>query len=227
MMQHECLMSTNPAHNKHTRDGMVYALQKAQDDLWGMYDWPWLMIRRDVDVTASQRYIDPPADMTVRGVREISVRWGDEWVPMSYGIDDRHYAIVDSDKAETRTPIERWQVYEDRQIELWPMPAEASNSTTLEGRLRIRGKKTLARLIDEDDQCDLDPYDIVLFASTKYLKGEKAADIKEKWRVRHSDLEAAFSKRRTFNMFGLSGSGPLPDRSSRVIPRVHYRVNEV
>lgn len=223
MLRHEVKYSQNPAHNKQVHDDQVYALQSAQSDLWYEFDWPYMMVDRDLDVVAQQRYVEPHADIGIDDIRCIYTRYGGDWCPLLHGIGPDQYSAWDSDLLETSVPIERWRIYEGREIEIWPLPPTASDSTTLEGKLRIHGKKKLPPLIDEDDQCELDARDIVLFAASKYAKGDLAKEINAKWKLRHADIRAGLSSGQSVQMFGIGGT--RHEKTLRGPPRVHYRVS--
>lgn len=222
MLRHELKLSANVAHNRQVHDQQVYALQRAQRDLWAEFDWPYLMVYRDSAVTAGMRYLDPPTDIARDNIVKMFVRYGGDWLPLKYGITPEHYSAFDSDLGDRSTPTERWQLYEDSQIEIWPIPDTASDATTLEGKLRFWGKRELARLVDEADRCELDADDIVLFAATKLATGETRKDIQEKWRLRHADIRAGLSPGGSFQMFGLTER--QHGKQLRGPPRVHYRV---
>lgn len=221
----EIRTSGNPAHNTGVRDSQIQLLQRTQEWLWEDYDWPHLRVRRDFSLQAGQRYYDTPSDMNIDRVEMLSVRYGEQWVPLHVGIDDTHFSTWDSDLDERSWPIERWQIYEDEQIEVWPMPADDADATTLEGTVRIVGIRNLAPLVADSDRADLDDRLIVMFAAAETLAAQGAPDASLKLQTaqrRFADLKANVSKIKSFSILGKSG----PARKLKGPPRVHYRDRE-
>lgn len=225
--------STNPAHNANARDAQVYALQKTQERLWRKHDWPHLRVRRFIDLQAGQRYYDsrgakledgtPAADMGIERLETIEVRWGEEWHPLVPGITAEHYSTWDSDLDERTWPVERWQVYENEQFEIWPIPADNADTVTLDGRLRLTGIRDLLPFVADDDRADLDDDLIVKWGALKSLSrsGSKDAQVVlDEAKQIESDLTQGFSKLKTFS---LSGKTDEYRRKLRGPFRVHYR----
>jgi hypothetical protein len=228
--------SSNPAHNANARDAQVLALQKTQERLWRKHDWPHLRVRRFLDLQAGQRYYDsrgakladgtPSADLGIERLETIEVRWGDEWTPVLPGIGAAQYSTYDSDLDERSWPVERWQVYEDEQIEIWPIPASNADTTTLDGRLRLVGIRDLRAFVADDDRADLDDDLIVKWGAIKALSrsgGKDAQVVLEEAKRIEADLTAGFTKSKVFS---LSGRPLRSTRCPKGPARVHYRVNE-
>jgi hypothetical protein len=226
--------SSNPAHNSNARDAQVRALQKAQERLWEKHDWPDLRVRRYLDLQAGQRYYDPrgaklddgtPAsDLGLSRVEMIELRWGDEWVPVRSGLGLEHYATYDSDLDERSWPAERWQVYEGQMIEIWPIPSENANGTTLDGRLRLTGIRDLRPLVADGDVADLDDTLIVKTAAVKTLARSGSKDgqvVLDEAKRLEADLTGNFTKTKSFS---LAGRDCTPYRQPRGPGRVHYRI---
>jgi hypothetical protein len=228
--------SSNPAHNSNARDAQVLALQKAQERLWRKHDWPFLRVRRYIDLQAGQRYYDsrgaeledgtPAADLGIERLERIEVRWGEEWCPLPHGIGVEHYATWDSDTNARSWPVERWQVYEDEQFEIWPIPASNADTTTLDGRLRLTGIRDLRTLVADDDRADLDDDLIVKWGTLKALSrsGSKDAQVVlDEAKQIEAGLTQGFSKAKSFSLAGR----PADDSKHLHGPwRVHYRTNE-
>lgn len=222
----EIRASGNAAHNSATRDNDIRLLQRVQETLWDEHDWPHLRVRRTLDLQAGQRYYDTPEDLPIDRVELVEVRYGEEWVSLCPGIGLDHYAAFDSDLDERSWPVERWQVYEDDQIEIWPIPADNADATTLEGTLRLTGIRALNPLVADDDRADLDNRLIYLNAAAETLAASGAKDAPLKLRAaekRKAKLLGNQSKIKSFSMFGGAAS---PARRLRGPARVHYRSNE-
>ncbi|HRP25395.1 hypothetical protein [Thauera sp.] len=228
--------SSNPAHNANARESQVQAIQKAQERLWRKHEWPFLRVRRFIDLQAGQRYYDTrgakredgtaAADLGIERLESIEVRWGEQWIPLCYGIGAAQYAEWDSDMGARSWPAERWQVYEDEQFEVWPIPSDNADPTTLEGRLRLTGIRDLRPLVSDDDRADLDDDLIVKWGALKALAraGSKDAQVVlDEAKQIEAGLTAGFTKSKTFS---LAGRDSTPERRRRGPFRVHYRDNE-
>jgi hypothetical protein len=226
--------SSNPAHNSASRDAQVRALQRTQETLWRQHDWPFLRVRRYVDLQAGQRYYDtrgakldddtPSSDLSLERLETIEVRWGEEWCPVPHGLDRSHYATWDSDLDQRTWPIERWQIYEDEAVEIWPIPSENADPSTLDGRLRLTGIRDLRPLVADSDTADLDDTLIVKWAAVKALAKSASKDgqvVLEEAKRLEADLTGNFTKTKSFS---LAGRDPGPARQLRGPARVHYRV---
>jgi hypothetical protein len=225
--------SSNPAHNSSARDAQVRALQRAQESLWRKHDWPFLRVRRYIDLQAGQRYYDsrgaklddgtPAADLGIERLETIEVRWGEQWCPVCPGIDRSHYNTWDSDLDQRSWPIERWQVYEDEAIEIWPIPADNADPTTLDGRLRLTGIRDLRNFVADSDVADLDDTLIVKWAAVKPLARSGSKDgqvVLDEAKRLEADLTGNFTKTKTFS---LAGRAQAPQRQLHGPWRVHYR----
>lgn len=222
----EIRASGNAAHNSSAREGQVRLLQRVQNDLWEKYDWPFLRVDRFADLQAGQRFYDTPDDMPIDRVEAIHVRYGEEWCRLEYDIRAGHYSTFDSDLDERSWPVERWEIYEGEQIEIWPIPSINADLETLEGRMKLTGIRSLRALVADDDRCDLDGDLIVLHAAAETLaaQGAKDAPLKlTKAQQREANLTGNLSKVKNFTLYGgaretrWKPAGP---------PRVHYRTTE-
>jgi hypothetical protein len=220
----EIRASGNAAHNASAREGQVVLLNRIQEDLYDKYDWPLLRIERTLDVQAGQRYYDTPDDINIDRLESIQVRYGQQWCELGYGIDASHYSTWDSDLDERSWPVDRWMIYEGEQIELWPVPSDNVNATSLDGRLKLIGIKKLTPMVQDDDVAMLDDRLIVLHAAAETLgaSGAKDAAIKlNKAQERERMLTSNMSKIKTFSLSGNSDDGGWKPKGP---PRVAYRV---
>lgn len=217
--------SGNPAHNRSTRDTHVHFLQRNQELLWESHDWPHLRVKREMPLQAGQRYYDTPDDMIIDRVEEIAVRYSGDWCRLGKRITDEHYASWDSDQDERSWPVEAWQVYEDEQVEIWPIPSDDAEESSKEGTLRFTGIRSLRPFVADSDRADLDDRLVVLQAAGEYLssKGDKRAPlVLQAAAKRLNSLTANMSKIKQFPMFKNTGYRRRP----APIPRVHYRDRE-
>lgn len=222
--------SQNPAHNAAVRDAQVHLLQRVQDWLWDEVDWAHLRVERMIELQAGQRIYDTPDDLPIERLEKIDVRYGGDWCPLGVGVDPAHYALHDSYTDERSWPVERWRVWEDEQIEIWPIPSENSArfddpaSREIEGQLRLTGIRKLRPFVADDDPADLDDRLIVLFAASETLAANGAPDAEMKAQAatrRLKALRANMSKKTSFSLFG-AGRQQAP-RYRAPMPTVHYR----
>lgn len=169
--------SVNPAVGQEKLAQLQQVLRRHQELLYDEYTWNFLRVRdADKVLAAGQRYYDFPAAINPDRVESVSVRWGNQWIPVRFGIDaEREYNVSDSGLGERTDPVERWDWHDDDgqlQFEVWPMP-------TGPGTIRFSGIKPLAPLVANDDRAALDDRLIVLFAAAELRQGQDDAQIKE------------------------------------------------
>src|ERR1700751_5618497 len=78
--------STNVAHGINDRDPLLYYLNRVQTQLVIDYDWPQLIIDRDVKCQDGQRYYPYPADLAFEDVTNIWVMINTVYNELGYGI---------------------------------------------------------------------------------------------------------------------------------------------
>lgn len=219
--------SGNSAHNTQVEEAQVLNLIHTQEMLWTKHDWPHLRVRLTANLVAGTRYYAVPATMSVDRLEEVQVYHGGEWVKLRHGIDVEQYAQFNSETevVQTSWPVERWQLnrgadHTDK-VEVWPVPDQATDTETLEGKLRFIGIRDL-RDVANGDPFDLDSELIVLYAAAKELAKQDAKHqrfvLEQAIRLENS-LTGNFTKVKQFR-FG--GARPEP-YSRRSPPRVHYR----
>lgn len=228
----EVRASDNPAHNAGVRDGQVRLLQRTQEWLYDEYDWAFLRVERFTELQNGQRFYDTPADIEIDRLEKIDVRYGSDWVPLGFGVEDDCYAVYDSYVDQRGWPVQRWKIHEDEQIEIWPIPGANSSryddpaATDREGQLRMTGIRKLRPLVADDDVADLDDRLIVLYAASETLaaKDSKDAGLKAQAAAkRFKALTGNMTKVKTFGLFGVTDREPKPRRPP--IPTVHYRTS--
>lgn len=223
----EIRASGNAAHNSSVRDNQVRLLQRVQEYLYDEAQWPHLRVERDLDLQAGQRYYDPPTDVNLDRIECLELRYGDQFVPVEYGINREHLSVWDSDKDERSWPVERWQIYEDEQLEFWPIPAADMDPVSLEGRIRITGIRNLRPLVEDDDRADLDDRLIVLYAAAETLAAQNSPDASLKLAAaqeRKKILLGNLTKTKAFKLFGGSQGYQWRPKGP---PLVHYRDKQV
>lgn len=214
MYRSACRLSRNAAHNNQVRDTQVEELQQKQDFFWEDFAWPHLRVERFINVQAGQRYYDPLSatledgtgggDLDITRISRIDVRYSAVYNPVDPGIDDGHYAAHDSETDQRAWPPRRWLLTEDEQIEIWPVPDQNADTTTLEGRVRIIGIRKLRPLVADADVCDIDDQLLVKSAAADYLAatGAKDAQLKLDQAARlYAKIKGQLMPRKKFRMF--------------------------
>ncbi len=171
-----CRMSLNAAHNSQHRDAQIKMLQEKQEFFWGDFAWPHLRVDRFINVQAGQRYYDMPADLDIDRISHIEVRFGQAYNRLRWGIDAPQYAAFDSELDQRSDPIQRCKITEDEQLEVWPIAQTDFDATTLEGRMKITGIRTLLPLVADSDRADLDDQLLILSCAGDYLAASGAKD---------------------------------------------------
>lgn len=195
--------SLNSNLGSSMRDVLINSIQRVQRRLWDDYSWPFLRVRRDIDLQDGARYYDLPADMVFERIERVEFKYGDIWEPVSYGIGRDQYNQYDSDRDIRSWPIYRYDNYENNQIEVWPIPNQNIDATTGSGKLRIHGIRNLSALVEDSDTADLDDQLIVLYAAANILTRQRQADAGGKLQeanAHYMRLKARLSKSDTFVM---------------------------
>jgi hypothetical protein len=191
---------------------ITYLINRTQNELATAYDWPNLVIDRDIDLVANQRYYQYPQDLPFENVNWVWVLLNQVWNLVEYGIYPEHFAIWNSDLGFISWPVQRWMHnYDSGLFECWPIPSQAGN-------LRMRGMKEIPELRDMSDECTLDPTLITLFTSAELLARENAKDAPMKLQkaqsfLRRMQTRQTAHKRKPF-VVGGGGTGDM--RSPRI-----------
>jgi hypothetical protein len=219
----EARLSGNPAHNTNVRESQVRRLQRIQEWLWEEHDWPHLRVERFISVQAGQRFYSPPDDLTIDRIHRIEVRYGEEWCELAPLIPSEAYSQWDSERDERSWPVSRWRIYENDQIELWPIPDDNADAVTLEGVLKITGIRSLRPLVQDDDRSDLDDRMLVLFAAAEELAASGAQDAQFKADAAQKRVLHLTGNASKVKVFRVGGSTVSHEAKLRGPPRVHYR----
>lgn len=168
----EAALSTNSSRGTDHRNYIIRLIRRYYEQLYDEHDWPFLRLKREdagKDIEAGQRYYDFPAELNLERAHKLWVKWGETWIPMEYGITPDDYSAQDSDDDERTDPPLKWQIYDENQFEIWPLPA-----TDNPGGLRFEGIRKATALNEESDRCDLDGTLIALFVAAEILGKNKA-----------------------------------------------------
>lgn len=202
------------------RDVLVKVLQRQQRRLWEDYDWTFLRVDRDVAVANGQRYYSFPSDLTIERLEKVEFKYGDRWIPVSYGIGRAEYDTHDSDRDVRAFPVQRWKEHDNDQIEIWPIPSQDGSTATTSNVIRFTGIRKLRPLVSEADLADLDDTLLVLFSAAEMLAREKSADANIKLQLadqHYKRLKARSSKSETFSLAGGSTQSARGPQGPKII----------
>jgi hypothetical protein len=178
----EARYAADPSLGQNYRGTLVRALQRHQARLWLDFDWPFLKVSRDKSLAAGQRYYDLPTDLPSERIISVQRKQDGIWVPQSgsldYGIGAAEYSIMDSEAGVREDPVLKWEIRENDQFEVWPLPA--SNATTTNNIIRFWGIRKLKNLIADSDTAELDDDMLVLYSAAELLAARDQKDAKAK-----------------------------------------------
>ncbi|MBG6172669.1 hypothetical protein IWQ55_000304 [Labrenzia sp. EL_208] len=199
----EAGLSGNVAHNKGAHDKQVRLLQRVQRRLWEDTNWDHLHVYRDVEIEAGQRYFAPPEDISADRITRIEYRYINDWCKLDEQITSAEYNTYDSDSDERAEPISNFDVRENDQIEVWPIPETGYDASSNNGLLRVWGYRDLRKFVDDDDRCDLDGDLIVIHAALEELadkENPKSNLLADKLRRLENSLFSHGSKIKQFKL---------------------------
>ncbi len=167
----EARISPNPAHHQHVLTSQILLLNKTARALWTKYSWKHLKIKRHYALQDGQRYYDITDDFDVTRIYDIRRRDGGDWVKLRSPINDCDYGVHESDVDERSWPVRAWSLAEGEQIEMWPIPDQNGEASTLEGYFRVTGMAKLQIMEDMSDTCPLDGDLVAKLAAVETLFG--------------------------------------------------------
>ncbi len=156
-------------------------LQLAMQQKWLAlrWNWPFLKLEKDVNLTAGENIYDFPNAANVplfelgKPVAAFCF-FGQLWNELCVGINPKYYNSLNPDLDQRADPVTNWDFYRESnssalKFEVWPLPASANV-------IRFVGQMTLPRLTQATDTCILDDLLIVQFTAAKLATRMKQAD---------------------------------------------------
>lgn len=171
--------STNVAFGINDRDTLLYYINRTQQDLYRDFDWPQLIVDRDVKLADGQRYYPYPTDLAFDDVTHIWVLINTVYNELGYGIGPYEMVLWNSDNGFKSWPTQKWMHHaDDNTFELWPVP----DSTAVDANaiVRLRGTKTVPWMINDSDLCVLPEHLITVYAAVEILMRDNAKDAEAK-----------------------------------------------
>jgi hypothetical protein len=225
----EARLSLNPAHNPDVQSQQIRLLQKHQQRLWEDFRWPHLRVERQLQLQSGQRYYAPPSDIIIENIEKIEVFRDSSWLPLDPQIDPCFYSTWNSDLDERSWPPLRWDFHngdEGDELEIWPIPDQNADVTTLDGVMLVTGIRNLKPLVDPNtDRADLDDLMLVAFAAAEILAGtgQKDAQLKLDFaNDRYRTLRSRLTNKTTMKMFGEQPIGTRKIVIGRYRPPIVY-----
>lgn len=207
-LRSECGLSTNVAHGLNDRDSMIYLLDRTQLDLWENWDWPFLTIDRDIALGVGVASYAYPADLNFEGITDAWIVGPNQLYRLSYGINPADTVSV----SLPSWPPRHWRHDVDNNaILLWPTPDQSASGNTL----RLRGTKSVSRLINDSDESTLPWRIIVLSAAAEVLAKEQDPSAQTK-ATRAAELIRRLKARTVSHKGGITPLGGTPGRMPRV-----------
>jgi len=212
--------SANPAMGQNAVHQMNHILNRTQERLWADFDWPQLVIDRDVPMVDGQRFYSLGNDIDFNRVFSTDVKYSATWRPVSFGISTANYNELDPEENDKQDPVMAWDTSEDGNIEVWPTPA--STGTT---KMRFRAIKKLQKMSADADVSMLDDKLIVLFSAADMLAHAKAPDAGVKLQLANAHYARLRGHSNKNNVTIYGGGRPAASRGmvgGRVYPTGNY-----
>lgn len=222
MVRDECKLSTNSSRGTDHRNYIVRLIRRHYEQLYDEHDWPFLALKREdagKDIEAGQRYYDFPEQLNLERAHCLWVKWGEQWIELAYGITPGDYSAQDSDSDERADPALKWQIYDENQYEIWPLPA----SDTV-GGMRFEGTRKATPLVDNEDRCDLDGVLVSLFVAAEILGGNKATEGQSQKKQGAAQDRLITLKSRAPRPRVIMGMGQMSSQKYRIIGGRYVRV---
>lgn len=167
--------STNVAHGVNDRETLLYYLNRTQIQLYQDYDWPELIIDRDFPLADGQRYYPYPTDLAFDDISSVHVLIGSFWQELLYGIGTAELTLLNSDLGAKQWPTLKWFHHaDDDTMEIWPVPDQSAVAAL--AKIRLRGTKTVVKMVNDADLSTLPDNLIVLFSAVEILQRDDAKD---------------------------------------------------
>jgi hypothetical protein len=151
-------------------------LDRTQTTLWQDLRPLSSRVVRFMPLQAGQRYYDFPTDLDIESATDFRTQHGAIWIECERGLEAYHYNAFNSDAGVRSSPAMRWDLVNtgsnaqgalgDAQVEIWPIPAQ-------NGMARLEGIMTPPTLVNDSDQCVIDPDLIICTAAAELMARDK------------------------------------------------------
>lgn len=172
-LKKECRRSSATSRATDNDEYLDALIRRYAEQIYMDYDWPWARMHKedgDKELAAGQRYYDFPTQLDVERTIKLYRKYGNTWTELPQGITPIDYSAHDSDVDERADPALKWDVYDERQFEIWPLPASNGDIVRWDGYRRMEA------LVDDTSRLDVDDMLVVLFAASEVLAGSNQKD---------------------------------------------------
>lgn len=165
----EAGFSTDAGHAIYSKDRINQMVNRVERRMATVEDWPNMSFEEQVTIPADTRYVTLPANLALGMIDRAWVKYGTDWVPVSYGISARERSVYNEDQRSL--PITRWEAVApgDSEFEVWPIGG--SDQTML-----FEGTKKFGAMVSDSDTCVLDADVIVLRVAAQILGRDRKDD---------------------------------------------------
>lgn len=214
----ESRLSTSNSRGLDDLENVQQMIRRVQETLYDDYDWPFMRVDKEAatkNLQAGQRYYDFPETMNMERAFSLWTNSTSVWTKLPQGISLTEYTQINSDDNFRADPVLKWDIVNETQYEVWPMPASDGS------QVRFDGIKKLTPLLQPDDRADLDDRMIVLFVSAEILAANKQPDAQLKLQLaqqRRAKMQGRLVSQKRLVM----GGSPFPEEHGiRIrVPRV-------
>lgn len=178
-LRFEVGQSSSAAAGLNQRDQLVYILNRVEEELSLNWDYPGLIVDRDIPLVTGTRYYAYPSDLPFGAITNAWLVYNTLFGELTYGIGPEQFALFNSNTGFTSWPVERWMHNGDSGLfELWPVPSQAppATPTSQAALVRLRGPRLITPMVADGDVCTLPATVIVLFAAAEVLARQKSPD---------------------------------------------------
>ena len=166
----ECGHALTATQGVNALETIKYLIQRTQYELWTSFQWPQLIIRRDILTDIGQQSYRYPSEIDFDQVREM---WyyhprQERGYKIEFGVPEECITVDNANTREGPVPM-YWDVFDEARFRVWPSSSE-------QGTIKVKGMRYLDPLVDDDDSCTLDPTLIVLRVAEELLMRAKSAD---------------------------------------------------
>lgn len=186
MVRNEAKLSSKTSRGIDHRDHIVHLIKRTHEQLYDDFDWEYMLIHKEdagKTLQAGERYYDFPAKLNVERAFELWHNYGNSWVLLDYGISPHHYSQHDSDNDERADPALAWQVRDEKQFEIWPIP-----TTSIE-EVRFSGHKKLNILDSDDSRLNMDDILVSLMCASEILADNNSPGASSKTALAQARLQ--------------------------------------
>ena len=163
-------------------------------ELASSYVWPFLKSRWDSILSTGTRFQTYPTNLSPQGGAaattamidfdrpvEMMVKWNAIWQSVVYGIDEYpEMNYLDPDRNQVLDPVQRWQMSDQTEFEVWPLPASAAQVRFIGNRIPVTLETGTTNPPTWNDAAlvDFDDLLVSLLVAANYLAAEEKPNAK-------------------------------------------------